>query len=325
MAKPTKVKHHYITRYYLEGFADGNKKVWTFNKLNPLNPFANTATETAVIKKLYHLKDSDNIDQIEDFFSDEIEGPASDAFKELINLKFPNDTEREKLSLFFGMLMARTPSYIEHLNDQQTRQIQIIASTHAAEANNFRSLYKKIHPGLSNEEIEKDRKSIIDEEYKFDINRDYLLNIMVKCGSIFSPLLLNMNWWLIKTNSQFPFITSDNFINVNHEDMTSLYKPGLGTPGVKVHIPVSSQLSLLLINDKTAKNDVIHDIDNPPFGADGKKIDVKKLITSINKQIYCTSDKYVFANSNSDRLKRCFSNILEKAKLIEDIQLKNHH
>lgn len=34
MEKHKKVKHHYIARYYLEGFSDVNKMVWTFNKIN---------------------------------------------------------------------------------------------------------------------------------------------------------------------------------------------------------------------------------------------------------------------------------------------------
>jgi hypothetical protein len=95
-----KKRNHYITRKFLEGFCDSNDRVWTYPKDNPVNPFPNKPSETAVYNKLYHLSDKENINAVEDYFSDAVETPASNALENLLKKTFPDATEKENLALF---------------------------------------------------------------------------------------------------------------------------------------------------------------------------------------------------------------------------------
>ncbi len=320
-----KKRHHYLSKFYLDGFCDQNNRVWTYRKIDPTNPYPNKPTDTSLISKLYHLSNNqDGINDIEDYFSDEIEAPASNAFKILLENKFPNDSEREKLSLFFGTLMVRTPSYINHMNIEQSKQIDIIAKFNAQNKKHFYDSYKINYPDTDDQIIENNRQFIINNDYSFNLNRDIVLKLMINFGTKLADLLCNMQWALIKTTSDLPFITSDNFINIYHPNYqpSNFYQPGLGISNIRVFIPISHESALLLINNTSFKDGSIFDVINPPFSSRGNKVDLKKIIQVLNKSTYIKCYEYTFANSNSDKLKRCFGNILDNAKLLE--QIKNY-
>ncbi len=89
-----KKKHHYIAKYYLKNFTDKNEKIWVYKKYNPINPHAGKPNEVAIVNKLYHLENSENsINEVEDYFANEIECPAAEPFKKLIQGQFPSDPD----------------------------------------------------------------------------------------------------------------------------------------------------------------------------------------------------------------------------------------
>lgn len=313
-----KKRNHYITRQFLEGFCDRNGRVWTYPKENPSSPFANKPSETAVYRKLYHLQNGENIEAVENYFSDNVEAPASIALKKLLNKEFPDKPEKEKLALFFGLLMVRTPSYLKHLNTQNTQYLKTMEQACASNKEYFHISFKKVHPDINENEIEEIRQEMLRNEYSYEINRDLLLKEMLDFGSIIASHLVTMKWALIETNSDYPFIVSDNFMHIYHPTINGgFYKIGLGIPDVSVHIPISQKLSLMLVNNDKFKEGIIFDIKNPPM-IHNSPIDLRALIELLNKNIFIKSDSYVFANSDSENLKQCFSSLIMQAKEIED-------
>ncbi|WP_154699240.1 DUF4238 domain-containing protein, partial [Legionella pneumophila] len=284
--------------------------------------FANKPTDTAVIKKLYHLQHGENITAVEDYFSDQVETPASNALKKLLNKNFPNTEEKEKLSLFFGLQMVRTPSYIDHLNTEQSKYLNHRAQIIASNKEYFYATYKKVNPNLREDEIEEDRQAMLRDEFTYEINRDYLLILMLDYGSIIASHLLHMNWALIESDYGNPFIVSDNFMHIYHPSIKSgFYHIGLGIRDVCVHIPISYKLSLMLVNNVQFKEGIIYDASNPP-SINNKPINLKNLIESFNKAMFIKCHKYVFANSNSEELKNCFNNIIKEANEFENRQVE---
>lgn len=313
-----KKRNHYITRQFLEGFCDCNGRVWTYTKENPSNPFANKPTETAVFNRLYHLQKGENITAVEDYFSDSVETPASIVLKKLLNKDFPDKTEKEKLALFFGLLMVRTPSYIEHVNNQCTQYLKSMAHTSASNKEYFYTSFKNIYPDINENEIEETRQIMLKNGFSYEINRDLLLKKMLDLGSIIASHIVTMKWALIETNSDYPFIVSDNFMHIYHPTINDgFYTLGLGIPDIRVHIPISQKLSLMLVNNEKFIEGMIFDIENPPV-IHNNPIDLKALIELLNKNIFIKCQKYVFANSDSENLKECFSNLIIQAKEIED-------
>ena len=318
--KNIKKRNHYITKYYLKEFTDKNGIIWMYKKCDPTHPTCSQPNKVAVDNTLYHLENGENsINAIEDYFSDKVEGPASIAFKQLTEKKFPSDSDREKLSLLFGMQMVRTPLYINHLNKEQSEELNIIAKASASNKNNFYSDYKKVNTNLNEAEIEKDRQAILAGDFSFELHRDILLIKMIPLGAVISSLLCNMKWALIETDDDYPFITSDNMINISHPTIpaNAFYQPGLGMRDTRITIPISNRLTLFMVNDDDFQDSLVYSVDNPICQKSGNKINLKEIIKNLNKRTYLWSNKYVFANSDSKKLKTCFNNLLQQAKFLE--------
>lgn len=317
-----KKRNHYLPRFFLKGFCDSNSRVWMYDKTNPTQPIDGAPGDMALVKKLYHLESSvDAKDEIENYFEKAIETPVSSYFKKLLIKEFPDEKGKKLLSLFFATLMVRTPIYIDHLNTQQLKERDVKIKVAASNKEYFYSVYKKIHPEIDDNIIEEDRRSILDDEIKVKPNKDLILATMLILGSEIAPLLQKMKWVLIETTNDLPYIASDNFMNVSNPRLTAgFYSVGLGMLDTCVHFPISKSLMLLMINNVNFNENVVYNINDPPR-INGHQINLKEYIKLLNKKIFCECNRYVFANSNSIELKRCFSNLLNKARIVEE----NYH
>lgn len=321
-----KKKHHYIAKYYLKNFTDTNGKIWVYKKDNPINPHAGKPNKVAIYNKLYHLENSENsINEVEDYFANKIEGPAVEPFKKLIQKQFPSDPDREKLSLFFGTQIVRVPRYIHHLKEQFIKELNILSKVSASNREDFYRVHKKLYPELDENEIEKDRQDILNGSFSFEPDKKFLLKKIVLLGKNISLTLFNMRWALIETDEKYPFITSDNFTNIFNPQFppNGFYQPGLGMPGTRFNIPLSKNLTLLMINDEKFHDGSFYSVYNSIYQKSGDKINLKELIKAFNKTTYLNSDKYIFTNSDSEKLKVCFSNLLKGAKFIQENKKNN--
>lgn len=125
-----KRKHHFLSKFYLEGFCDSQGMVWMYKKSKPDCPTSAKPKNTAYEKGLYHIEPNENIDDInfiEDLLAEEVESKAANALKKLRDKQFPQVDEREQLSLFFGTLMIRTPGYLRHLQSQFDKELNLIS------------------------------------------------------------------------------------------------------------------------------------------------------------------------------------------------------
>lgn len=322
--KKIKKRNHYLPRFYLKGFCDSNSRVWMYDKTDPMQPIDGAPGDMALVKKLYHLEESAYAkDEIEDYFEKAIETPASRSFKKLLTKEFPDEKDKETLSIFFATLMVRTPIYINHINMQQSKEFDVVAKAGASNQEHFYRVYKRIHPELNDLAIEEDRLAILNNEIKFKAHSDFTLATMLILGLNIAPLLQRMKWVLIETTNDLPFITSDNFMSVSNPKYTSgLYSSGLGMPDTRVYFTISKSLMLLMVNNNDFNEKVVYDINNPST-LNGKKINLKEFVKVINKKIYCECSKYVFTSSNDVKMKRCFDNLLREAKIAEECLQKN--
>lgn len=320
-----KTRHHYLSRFYLEGFANNEGRVLMYKKEDPSNPSCAQPSNIAFENGLYHLEDNDqsnDINVVEDFLADGIEGPAVNAFKKLRNKQFPTNEEREKLSQFFGALMVRTPGYINHLKEQYTKEFQLILEISARDKDQFHQSLKSTGIDYDENEIEAERQSILAGNIQAVINKDYLLTAMLHLGSVLATHINNMRWALIETNDDYPFITSDNIINLFHPELstTNFLKIGLGTSNAMLFIPVSKKSSLLMINNTQFINDQVFSIDVDRYDSSGNKVNIKELIKALNKTVFIKAYKFIFSSSDSPQLKRMFTNIINKSDMITTIK-----
>ena len=304
-----KKKHHYLTRYYLEGFCDANEMVWTYLKASSKKPFPQKPENTALENKLYNLNIQNSpelISKIEDYFSHKIETPAADPFKKLIARSLPDSDAKNKLSLFFGSLFVRTPSYLAHLDKIFSTDLHHFVKTLASNKDHYHESWKNFDPSASDTEIEEYRQLVLKENIIIGVNRNFLLENMVLMIKIIASFLYAMKWCLIETNKDWHFITSDSLANIVNADIKKqgFYQPGFGMHNSEVTIPISKYLTLVMINNSNLKEDIFS-INNQKKSF---KFNLKDIIKNLNKITVLRANQFIFSSTNSEKIKRLLIN-----------------
>jgi hypothetical protein len=313
-----KNKHHYLPRMYLSAFCDNDNMIWMYKKDDPGNPVSSKPDNMACENGLYHLDSTatgEDIDFVENLFANVYEGPTVKALKSLREKQFPTVEEKEQLSLFFGMLMVRSPAYLKHFNSMFSEELSLLLHSSATSKDNFYDSYKKANPELSDDEIERDRQEILSGNFEPTIKKNVLLHCMLRLGKNYAVFFESMHWALIETDVDYPFITSDMILNIYNPNISpsSYYGPGLGHYGSTVFLPISNHLSLMMVNSSDFIDGQIFSINAARYTSTGDRVNVKEIVKIINRIIFLHSYKYIFASSNSDKLKRLFQNLSKKS------------
>ena len=309
-----KKRHHYLPKVYLEGFPNlEDGRIWTYDKFNPYNPWSSSITNTAFTNKLYHVKDSEqDLDIVENYFANNIEGPAATPLKILREQKFPELEGRKALAAFFSLLIVRTPGYLKHIEQQYSRDLAQQLMITAKNKEYFHQIYKKAGIKESFDIIEKARLSILNGEVSVTLHKNRILDIMLKMSLPIETCFLNMHWALIKTNEEYPFITSDNpfFLNNPNISQNSFYKPGLSMPGTCAFIPISSYLTLMMVTQKDFIDGQIFNVDQERYDSNGNKINIPQIVEMLNDALALALNcyKYIYYFKNCDNIKKILKN-----------------
>lgn len=196
--------HHYIPQRYLEGFADPQHptRIWQFDK--KLGLFSGAS---ASIKKIAQERDFYPPDT-ETQLNKKVELPANNVIEKLRNGASLTDSDRIPLAIYMATMMYRVPakrqraydSLPEVLSGTIDRYKRIVdaalnkneindltAAMRIAEAD---SLYLRFAEDPPEEAIEQIRTPWPSREL--------------------TQILLNMNWYLIRSTGPSYFVTSDN-------------------------------------------------------------------------------------------------------------------
>lgn len=133
---------------------------------------------------------------------------------------------------------------------------------------------------------------------------------MLKMSLPIEAYFLNMHWALIKTNEEYPFITSDNpfFLNNLNISQNGFYKPGLGMPGTCAFIPISSYLALMMVAQQDFIDGQIFNIDKERYDSNGNKINIPQIVEMLNDALALNCYKYIYYFKNCDKIKKDFKN-----------------
>lgn len=311
-----KKRHHYLPKVYLEGFSNPEDSlIWTYDRSNPYSPWCSSIDNTAFINKLYHIENTqDDINVVENYFANHIEGPAATPLKMLKKEQFPKEEERKDLAVFFSLLSVRTPGYLKYIEEQHSRTLALELRVTAQNKDYFHKTYKKAGIKESYEMIEADRLSVLNGDISIMLHKNRKLDIMLKMSSPITTCFLNMNWALIKTNEKHPFITSDNPLFLHNPNIppNSFYKPGLGMPKTCAFIPISSYLALMMVTEKNFVDGQVFSIDQERFDDQGNKINIPQVVEMLNNGLALNCHNYIYYFKNCDKIKKILKHFNQK-------------
>lgn len=250
-------RHHYISQFYLKGFAKQGSK-------NPLITVINKHE-----KRLFKTT-SKNLASIYDFNRIEIDGVKPDAFENELS-KFESKAASAMHSLhesksfegvnralileLIAMFATRNPSIRSNiagiLTDVNKSSLLMLLEQKNDLRKGVISLIKKVNPekgdNISNEDITK----FVKEDIQVDIDIAYHLHTESVMIEPILNTLAKRKWTLLQSSLETgPFITSDNPVVLCWEDPTeipAMYKhsPGFGLPRTIVYFPLSQYLALM--------------------------------------------------------------------------------
>lgn len=256
-------RHHYISQFYLKGFAKHGLK----------NTFITVINKNE--KRLFKTT-SKNLASIYDFNRIEMEGVKPDAFENEL-AKFESEVADALRSLheskkfkgkirtlileLIAMFATRNPSIRDNiagfLSKVNKTTLLTLLRNKPEMKEGLISLIKKVKPDKEDDISNEDIKKFVDEDIIVNIDTAYHLHtesIMIK--TIFH-LLTARKWTLLQSSLDTgPFITSDTPVVLcweNPDEIPMIHRnhPGFGLPKTTIYFPISQNLALIGAFDRT--------------------------------------------------------------------------
>ena len=291
--KEIKKKHHYLSRFYLEGFTkQDSNRLWVYEKGRL--EVRTSSPEAEGCQKYYHafVTDEGNRDTntIEDYFQ-KIETNTGILLAKIHQRKKLTEQDRKELALFVSFMFTRVPLFrseiekmaAEHINnvglDAAISDFKISLATIGTELG--------INPNISENELIKLpslRGSVFSLTQIFHVAIDFF------------PKILNLKWRFLLSNQDYKYVTSDNPLYFCSPSASGALPRGdFLNNDIEITLPLSKEVALI------AKRHNIHS---------GYGSAQTQTIKYINRNTVISAKNYVYSSIKSDNL----NNLVQKNK-----------
>lgn len=291
-----KYKHHYVPRFYLEGFTDPNNLgfLWVYEK-GTEKPFRSKPKSIA-FEKHYYTQTTDqgekDSETLENLFS-LVESEAAPVFQKIKSLEMPDINEKLTLASFIALLFLRTPRWRKIIEKIVLSEAESRLRKMTFDDKEFRASTKRAVEAVGDPldfNYEEYKKFVQSEDWTISTDNETSLRAL-KSATWLARVIFSMEWTFLKATERFKFITSDS--PVYNYDPTFEYKHG-GMPGftdknIEVTLPISSNLFLLCIWG-SEKEETIEGV----FPAKNE------IVKSYNRRIVISAHRHIYASENSE-------------------------
>ena len=307
-----KKRHHYIPKFYVEGFTNSEGRVYvldhekgeiseqskegTFHKYKFYTvdftkyPKRDPESTKRIRDKLgfgevdtSHIKDYP--DMVEDLLG-ESETVSAPILRKLIEGKELTGKERVELSTFIAFMYTRNPAFHDFVTDFEKQLTEQDVKKAFASKEKVQELYNSMQEDGYEKEIDIDElfSFVQEKRYEIQIPKESNIEIMLMGALVIDKLLHNKTWFVMRAPSNTSFISSDVPVFLDHPNIYEnvAYGVGFETPNVKIVFPLSQECLL-----------VMRDVDGGPPVLD--EVVNRKQVRELNKLIYFRSKKYAFA------------------------------
>jgi hypothetical protein len=243
-------RHHFLPESYLKGFArDGS--LWLYDRER--KEFRRqTAHNTAIIRYYYAFenKEGERDYSVEEFLS-VIEGKAKKTILKLESRDPITPEERLYLAHFITLLMVRTPRFhceANQMADAAAKHLvkHAIPTVEAAAKLLRQHGHKKGATEITPESM---FKFIRNEEFKVEMNRDFVVGAMLDQAEKATLEVAMMDWMVVHAALGSAFVTTDapiGFIVPDEYRQSGEPVLGLASPKVTKIVPLSQAVALLI-------------------------------------------------------------------------------
>lgn len=301
----TKKRHHYIPKFYLDGFVDPHNEpyIWVYEKGNE-KIIKSTSKDIAVEKHYFSflkpegVRDSDTLENIISV----LESNTSSVFKNIMEGKSIREEDKIYFATFLAFMMVRVPNFRRNVENAAGELIKRISILQASNQEGFEAMIRQFEENTGkkiNLSIEEFRKWILDGKYNIKVNPQFSLAMIMSFVDELSHIFLGMKWTFIKSTEEYKFLTGDNplfYCDPTH-DPNSFYGVGLLNKNVEVTFPISKDLALFA-----------------SWKGEGGYIQGKnKIVKEINRRTVLSTLRFVFSSEKSDTINKFIQKYVDSA------------
>jgi len=291
-----KKRHHYIPKFYLEGFIEAHHRpyLWVYEKGNARIIKA-TPADIAVEKHYFSFftlsgeKDSDTLENA----MAEIERDSAPVFKKIVQEQSLSKKDRAYFATFLTFMMVRVPNFRKNIENAAGELMKRVAIVCASNREGFEAMMKRFEKDTGKKidmPVEQVRKSILNGKYDIKADPQFSLAIALSNVRELTNIFFRMKWAFIKATEEYEFLTGDNplFYCDPTRDRNSLYGVGLLNKNVEVTFPISKDLALFA-------------------SWKGKEVYIQaknKMVKDINRRTVLAALRFVFSSERSDGINK---------------------
>jgi len=211
-------KQHFVPVFFMKKFAgsDNFLKVLDLKQGNFIKPRPYSGV---CYDKFYYAQKTGKEDEVsqlvEDFFStleNYIANQYQEIYNKIISYKHLDDEERYVLSVFSSMLWLRGEymrKQINRMSENIMKQTMSFRASHPGFSDNIKKFFKEKGEEITNEEVEKMKKMLLDKSYNLKFNNAEHLEFL-RTYENFANMFYAKNWRVYLAQGNKKFITSDN-------------------------------------------------------------------------------------------------------------------
>jgi hypothetical protein len=304
-----KKRHHYIPRFYLDGFIDPRNKpyIWVYEKGK--NAIRKSKSDKIAFQKRYYSisttegkRDSETIEN----FLAEIEQSAALVFKKIEGRESLNEEEKGTFSYFLAFMITRVPAYRDNVERVTEKLLKKTNINLASDPRGFKAMIEAYERDTGEKigmPVEELRQFTLDgRRYDISVDPQYSLQAMMIAKDIV-PFLYNMSWAFFEASDDYKFVTSDNplFYDDPNHDLESVYGVSLLNRNVEVSFPMSKEL-LFLGTWQDYKGFIRGN---------------NAIVKDLNRRTVLSASRFVFASQKSDILNKFVQKYIDKGPRLE--------
>jgi len=233
--KPLTKKQHFVPQFYLRNFANSNNELHIYNAKERRIMKDRGASGICHDSFFYAAetgKPDDISQEVEDFFSAQIEDPLSkelpDIIKRLGNNEQITDNDKYTLAMFMNNMWLRNPTMRKQINDMEKKMLKWtnkMRYSHPSIDKELDKIAEEMGQALSEKEREDLKNIMINEEYDLKISNQSHLRFMLYAEHMqgFANLFFGQNWIVHISKCDRQFVTSDNPITVVMPEKMGFY------------------------------------------------------------------------------------------------------
>lgn len=254
MGKP--IRHHYLPRAYLDGFAADNGFVWVYDRVRN-ECRRQKSLNTAVINHYYSVPDSSGKQrtELETDLMQFIDGAGISAINTARQSATINREERAQIAVYCAFLKYRVPEFEKSFNHMSEKMVKWMSKKSFSSPERTADIVSSMKKDTGYDG-DVDIKALTEFAQKGNFSvktcRALSLHTMLHAAMDIAHSLDAMDWCFYRPPSNKTFVTTDNpfvLLPPPHWQPGGFYGFGICTRGAQKVIPLAQDLCLFIYDE----------------------------------------------------------------------------